>query len=79
MPRARSDEQKERSTKKEERKKNLGGCRLPPARASAVGGAFKVWEEFGNRVFDFQIGDNGEERERVEGGVVFIKDLGATG
>ena len=26
-------------------------------------GAFKVEEEFGNRVFDFQIGDNGEERE----------------
>ena len=28
MPRARADEQKERSTKKEERKKNLGGCWL---------------------------------------------------
>ena len=42
MPRARADERKERSTKKEERKKNLGGCRLPPARAGAVAGAFKV-------------------------------------
>ena len=42
MPKARADERKERSTKKEERKKNLGGCRLLPARAGAVGGAFKV-------------------------------------
>ena len=42
MPRARADERKERLTKKEERKKNLGGCRLPSARAGAVGGAFKV-------------------------------------
>ena len=42
MPRARADEWNERSTKKKERKKNLGGFRLPPVRASAVGGAFKV-------------------------------------
>ena len=41
-----------------------------------MGGAFKILEEFGNMVFDFQIGDNGEERERVEGGVVGIRDLG---
>ena len=42
MPRAKADERKERSTKKEERKKNLGGCRLPAAKAGAVGDAFKV-------------------------------------
>ena len=42
MPRARVDERNERSTKKEERKKNLGCCQLPLARAGVVGGAFKV-------------------------------------
>ena len=42
VPRARADERKERTAKKEERKKNLSGCRLLPARAGAVGGAFQV-------------------------------------
>ena len=42
MPRARADKWKEKSMKKEERKKNLGGFRSPPARAGAVAGSFKV-------------------------------------
>ena len=42
VPRARADKWKEKSMKKEEQKKNLGGFRPPPTRAGAVGGAFKV-------------------------------------
>ena len=45
-----------------------GWCRPSWTRGAAAAEGFQL--------FDFQMGENGEARERVEGGVAALRDLG---